>query len=142
MIAYKLLRLRKDGTLGPLFVDRSLVIKVGEVYVAKDNLPHPGLAHRPGFHCCAKPVAPHIKLLLKTGERRVWCKVDIGGYVKHLRPESQGGLWYTARAMRVLYIFTEADSAGFVPCGPRSAEGEYRLCWMDWKLVYGERKEQ
>ena len=102
--AYKLLRLRKDGTLGPLFVGRGLVIEPGREYVASSTLPHPGLAHRPGFHCCAEPKAPHIKRLLKTGERRVWCEVEIKHYQEHRRPQCQGGVWYTAANMRVLRV--------------------------------------
>ena len=107
MRAYKLLRLRGDGTLGPLFVGRRLVILTGQLYKARADLPHPGLAHRPGFHCCASMSAPHIKLRLATGERRVWCEVDIGGYAEHRRPASQGGLWYTADTMRVLRVLEE-----------------------------------
>ena len=101
MVAYKLLRLRKDGTLGPLFVGRDLVIPISRTIQAQDDLPHPGLAHRPGFHCCANMFAPHIKLELKNGEKRVWCLVTIDNYEKLNRPESQGGLWYIARTMRV-----------------------------------------
>lgn len=100
--AFKLLRLRNDGSLGPLFVGRDLVMNPGETYIARSDLPHPGLAHRPGFHCTAKPVAPHIKLQLKSGERRVWCEVWISGEVtEHRRPQSQGGLWYTASKMHI-----------------------------------------
>ena len=110
MTAYKLFRLRKDGTLGPLFVGRGLVVRVGDVHTARDDLPHPGLAHRPGFHCCSKKRAPHIKMRLGNGERRVWCKVDIGDWREHMRPESQGGLWYTAKSVRVLYIVKAAGA--------------------------------
>ena len=101
--AFKLLRLRADGTLGPLFVGRGLVLRVGETCSARADLPHPGLAHRPGFHCTAEPRAPHIKLRLKNGERRVWCEVRLTGWVTpHMRPECQGGLWYTAEKMKIV----------------------------------------
>jgi hypothetical protein len=101
-LAYKLLRKREDGTLGPLFVGRDKVIKLDCEYEAEHNLPHPGLAHRPGFHCCAKPVAPHLKMKLKNGEIRVWVLVEIGDYVTIVRPKSQGGVWYLARHMTAL----------------------------------------
>lgn len=107
MTAYKLLRLRRDGTLGPLFVGRGLVLRPGVRYRARADLPHPGLAHRPGFHCCAEPRAPHIKLRLTSGERRVWCRVSISGYRRHRRPESQGGLWYTAAFMTIVEVMKE-----------------------------------
>jgi hypothetical protein len=103
-VAYKLLRVRKDGTLGPLFVGRNIVIPVGEWMIADHSLPHPGLAHRPGFHCCSKKSAPHIKLKLKSGEQRVWCLVEIEDFKAHERPESQGGLWYVAEKMKIISV--------------------------------------
>ena len=103
MMAYKLLRRTKDGLLGPLFVGRSSRLSFGVTYEARSDLPHPGLAHRPGFHCTRVPYAPHIKMRLKNGEERVWCLVKISGEITpHQRPASQGGLWYTAEKMRLL----------------------------------------
>jgi len=99
--AYKLLRLRRDKSLGPLFVGREQCIPVGKWMDCKDDLPHPGLAHRPGFHCCSEQHAPHIKMKLKSGEERVWCLVTIENYEELERPVSQGGLWYVARRMKI-----------------------------------------
>ena len=104
MIAYKLLRRKKDGSLGPLFVGRASRLSFGVTYEARSDLPHPGLAHRPGFHCCAEPKAPHIKRVLKNGERRVWCEVRIYGVTRHDRPECQGGVWYTALHMEIVKL--------------------------------------
>jgi len=104
MIAYKLLRQRNDGTLGPLFVGRDTVIPVGTWMRAQMNLPHPGLAHRPGYHCCSTKRAPHIKLRLKNGEQRVWCTVEVDEYTELKRPETQGGLWYISNKMKVLDV--------------------------------------
>lgn len=102
MTAYKLFRLRKDGTLGSLFVNRRAVLPPGAWLDASDAHPHPGLAHRPGWHCCGEMRAPHIKLLLKNGERRVWAQVTMGGRVKtQLRPQSQGGLWFLADWIKI-----------------------------------------
>lgn len=80
MFAYRLMRLRKDGTLGPLFVGRTQVVRTGDYLRARRDLPHNGLAYRPGFHCCARPSAPHIKRVLKNGKRRVWCLVSVYDY--------------------------------------------------------------
>ena len=103
MMAYKLLRRKKDGSLGPLFVGRASRLSIGVTYEARSDLPHPGLAHRPGFHCTRAPCAPHIKMRLKNGEERVWCTVKLSGEITpHQRPASQGGLWYTAEKMRLL----------------------------------------
>jgi hypothetical protein len=96
MIAYKLFRKRKDGTYGPLFINRKQRIELGVNYDAESH-PTNGYAYRPGWHCCSKPHAPHLSY-----KERVWCKVDIEGYTEHKRPENQGGLWYTANKLRVL----------------------------------------
>lgn len=96
MIAYKLLRKRKSGTLASLFIGRKNTIPIGKTLIAED-IPTKGYAHRPGWHCLAKPEAPHL-----SKKDRVWCKVKIWDYELHERPKSQGGLWYLAQKMKVL----------------------------------------
>lgn len=100
MIAYKLLRRRKDGSLGPLFVNRRQRIPVGE-WLMSECHPTRGYKVRPGWHALARPVAPHLS---KRG--RVWARVEITGYDPRgfRRPEKQGGLWYLASWMRVVEI--------------------------------------
>ena len=100
--AYKLFRLRKDGTLGPLFIGASMRVPVGRWVKAK-ALRTKGFAYRPGWHCCATPNAPHLS---KKG--RVWCKVTIRDFREHRRPEAQGGLWYTAQWLRVEQVARHA----------------------------------
>lgn len=99
--AYKLFRIRRDGSLGPLFIDRSLVVPPGKWLKAK-AIHARGFKFRPGFHACAKPEAPH---LVTTGRR--WCRVQLKGVTKHVKPLAQGGLWYTARQMKLV------DARGF-----------------------------
>jgi hypothetical protein len=96
MYAYKLFRKRKDGTYGPLFINRKLKISPG-LWLEAENHPTAGFAVRPGWHCCAEPLAPHL-----SKKDRVWCLVMIDDYTEHQRPESQGGLWYTANNMKVV----------------------------------------
>jgi hypothetical protein len=98
VIAYKLLRLRKDGSLGPLFINKKQKIPVGvrlnaEVHKTK------GFAFRPGWHCMAEPKAPHL-----SNKGRVWAKVWIEDFDQFRRPQSQGGKWYLSKDMRVLEI--------------------------------------
>ena len=102
MYAYKLVRRRSDGTLGPLFIDRGLHYEVGKWEEAK-CVPTSGFAVRPGFHVTDAPVAPHLKELMEK-EDRVWCKVDIEGFTQHMRPIKQGGRWYTAKRMKILEV--------------------------------------
>jgi hypothetical protein len=97
MIAYKLLRKRKDGTLGPLFINRKQVIKLGK-WLKAESHPTTGFKFRPGWHCCHSPKAPHLS---KKG--RVWCKVIIDKYETLNRPKSQGGIWYLCKKMQILH---------------------------------------
>ena len=101
MIAYKLIRVRKDGTLGPLFINRAQVIPTGKWLTAEDHHT-PGYARRPGWHAAADPIAPHLKTKLKSGEHREWYEVEITGAVPIKRPACQGTTWYVAKRMRVL----------------------------------------
>lgn len=98
MIGYKLFRLRKDGTLGPLFINCRQRIETGVEYVAEAHRTK-GFAFRPGWHICSEMKAPHLS---KKG--RVWARVWFDEYTEHLRPESQGGLWYTANKIKVLNV--------------------------------------
>jgi hypothetical protein len=95
-IGYKLLRLRRDGTLGPLFINRELVVPVGQWLRAEDH-PTQGFAHRPGWHVSPKPHAPHLSM-----KNRIWVKVEIDDYDELHRPKSQGGMWWIAKWMRVI----------------------------------------
>ncbi len=97
MVAYKLFKLRADGTLGPLFINRKQRIKVGKWLIAEAHRTK-GFAFRPGWHCTLTPSAPHIK----SKPDRVWCKVEIEDYEYFERPEHQGGTWVLAQRMKVL----------------------------------------
>lgn len=103
MIAYKLLRKRKDGTLGPLFINARLRVPLNEWLEAEDH-PTKGFSHRPGWHCTLQPIAPHL-----STKGRVWCRVLIQGTKTYDRPESQGGTWVLAKRMKVLEILSETS---------------------------------
>lgn len=96
MYAYKLLTKRKDGTLGPLFINRPQRIPIG-VWVKAESHPTKGYAVRPGWHVTLYPYAPHLS---RAG--RVWCWVQIEDYYEYKRPDSQGGVWYIANWMRIM----------------------------------------
>ena len=97
MIAYKLFRKRNDGTYGTLFINRRQRLTTSNIYMAEDHQTK-GYAHRPGWHCCEKPQAPHL-----SKKARVWCAVDITDFTSHIRPAKQGGKWYTANYIQILY---------------------------------------
>lgn len=96
MIAYKLLKKRKNGTLGPLFINRKQVIPVGKWLQAEEH-PTKGYAFRPGWHTTNSPKADHLSM-----KDRVWMKVEIKDYEPLKRPANQGGVWYIAQKMKVL----------------------------------------
>jgi hypothetical protein len=101
MIGYKLFSLKKDGSIGPLFINRRLRLKVGEWYEAEDH-PTKGFAHRPGWHACKDKHAPHL-----SHKDRVWAKVEIEDYQELERPASQGNTWYLANKLKVLEVIYE-----------------------------------
>ena len=101
VIAYKLLRVRSDGTLGTLFINRQQVIPFNQWLQAE---PHetPGYAYRPGWHAALTANAPHLKMKLAKGEVRQWFMVELLDPRLYDRPESQGGTWVLGSAMRVM----------------------------------------
>jgi hypothetical protein len=98
MIGYKLMRQRKDGTLGSLFINTTQRVPIGKWVWAGDH-PTKGFAHRPGWHIMPKPEAPHL-----SERGRVWVKVEFKHYTEHRRPDAQGGLWYLAKRMKVVEV--------------------------------------
>lgn len=103
MIAYKLLRKGKDGLLYPLFINKKNPTTFGE-WIKAECFPTKGFAVRKGWHCCLLPYAPHLKMELASGEKRVWVEVEIKNYEFYERPESQGGTWVLAQDMKVLRV--------------------------------------
>jgi len=96
MRAYKLLRVRKDGTLGSLFINRAGVVPIG-IWLDASYYPTKNYKPRAGWHATISPIAPHL-----TMKGRRWYEVEITGVQAYLRPTSQGSVWYTAKRMKVL----------------------------------------
>jgi len=94
--AYKLLRVRADGSLGPLFINARLRITPG-VWLAAEDHPTKGYAHRPGWHAVGSPIAPHL-----SPKGRAWFRVQLRGARRLVRPASQGAVWWLATSMRVV----------------------------------------
>lgn len=96
MLAYKLFRVRNDGSLGSLFIGRKERYWRDKWMQAK-CFPTKGFKIRKGWHCLPVPHAPH----LSTTNRR-WMLVAIRDYKEVRRPESQGGTWYIAKWLRIV----------------------------------------
>jgi hypothetical protein len=97
MKAYKLLRVRKDGTIGSLFINRKMRIPIGKWLVAEKGFFTKGFAYRPFYHCSAMPIAPHL-----SKKKRKWYIVEMKCAKEMKRPKSQGGLWYLAEKIRIV----------------------------------------
>jgi len=100
-IAYKLFRELKSGEITSLFINKSRKLPYNQ-WLESENYPTKGFAERQGWHCTAESNAPHLKMELKSGERRIWKKVIIEDYTEFKRPENQGGMWYLAKRMKIL----------------------------------------
>ena len=101
MKAYKLVRKLKDGSIAPLFINKKKRLPLNEWMFAESH-PTKGFAYRQGWHCTLSPVTPHLKMELKSGEKRVWVEVEVKGIKYYNRPESQGGTWVLAQQMRII----------------------------------------
>lgn len=100
---YKLFRVRKDKTIGPLFINARQVITPG-VWMDAEDHPTKGFAHRPGWHATLKPVAPHL-----SEKGRVWFRVEMQDTRKFNRPQSQGGTWVLANRLKVIAPATDEE---------------------------------
>lgn len=108
MKAYKLLRKKKDGKLYPLFINKKEETPIGE-WMQAECYPTKGFAIRKGWHCCFKPIAPHLKMKLSSGEQRVWVECEVEGWTSYDRPESQGGAWILADRMKIVREIGEEE---------------------------------
>lgn len=95
MIAYKLVRKMKDGSLASLFIKKKDRLPINEWLIAELN-PTKGYAVRKGWHCTLKPEAPHL-----SERGRVWVEVEVQDYEFFKRPISQGGTWVLAQKMKI-----------------------------------------
>lgn len=98
MKAYKLMRLRKNGTLGSLFINARFVYPIGE-WLTAECFPTKGFAVRQGWHCTFEKNAPHL-----STKGRAWVEVEVENFTTYNRPESQGGKWILAERMKIIRI--------------------------------------
>ncbi len=96
MIAYKLFRQLKNGSI------RSLFINKGEdyfynIWMEAKECPTNGYKFRPFWHCVNEPNTPHL-----SEKGRVWKRVEMKDFQEYKRPDSQGGKWYLAKKIKIL----------------------------------------
>ena len=95
MIAYKLFRVLKDGSITSLFINKTERYNIGEWMQAK-FYPTKGYCERFGWHCTAEPIAPHLSI-----KNRRWFEVEIEEYSTLNRPKSQGTTWLLAQKLKI-----------------------------------------
>lgn len=96
MKAWKLFSQKKNGEIGPLFINRKQRIPENVWLPAEAHLTK-GFAFRPGWHVTLEPIAPHL-----SEKGRVWRQVEVEDFETYQRPESQGGTWVLAKRMKLL----------------------------------------
>jgi hypothetical protein len=101
MIAYKLIRKLKDGSLSPLFINKKSRIPIG-IWLEAESHPTKGFSIRKGWHCTLLPIAPHLSI-----KNRVWIEVEIEDTELYNRPVSQGGTWVLAQKMKVIRVLND-----------------------------------
>jgi len=104
--AFKLFRIRNDGTLGPLFINCRQRIPIGEWLPAEIRHRRKGFAYRPGWHSSVEPRAPHL-----SDRGRVWAEVEIADFHPYKRPERQGGVWFLSNWIRVVRVLEKPTCA-------------------------------
>jgi len=95
MKAYKLFRLKRNGEITSLFINKKRNLNIGK-WMTADNYPTKGFAERMGWHSMKTKNAPHLS---KKG--RVWCEVEIKDFKEFKRPKSQGGQWFLSNKMKI-----------------------------------------
>lgn len=98
MIAYKLMRKKKNNAITSLFINKTKEYKFG-VWMKAEFFPTNGFAERFGWHCTFTPYAPHL-----STKDRVWVKCEIEDWRTYDRPESQGGKWILANNIKLLEV--------------------------------------
>ena len=96
MKAYKLFRVRADGTLGPLFINASQRIPVGE-WLSSEYHPTKGFAVRQGWHALPQPSSTRL-----SEQGRAWYQVELDGATVIPRSDGQGGTFIVADRLKVL----------------------------------------
>jgi hypothetical protein len=96
MIAYKLFRVMKDGSISSLFINKKERYQL-DVWMDFQDVPTKGFKKRPGWHSMSFPYAPHL-----SEKGRKWFKVEIDETEIEKRPLSQGGGWYLSKRLRII----------------------------------------
>ncbi len=98
MKGYKLFRVRKDGSLSSLFINKQARLPIN-IWLKAEEHPTKGYKCRKGWHVLKEKLAPHLSI-----KNRVWAEVEINSWSTIKRPEKQGGTWFIANEMKIIKL--------------------------------------
>lgn len=96
MVAYKLFRVLKDGSISSLFINKKERYQIN-VWMTSQDIPTKGFKRRAGWHSLCRPHAPHL-----SNKGRAWFEVDIKDFSTEKRPPSQGGNWFLSKQIKII----------------------------------------
>lgn len=96
MIVYKLFRLKKNGAITSLYINKTKELQ-RNIWLEAESYPTKGYKHRPYWHCTETTNVPHLSI-----KGRIWLRVEIQDYTEIQRPSFQGGKWYLANKIKIL----------------------------------------
>lgn len=97
---YKRMKIRKNGTLGSLFINKKGILPIDK-WLKAEYYPTKGYAPRFGWHCTFQPYTPHLK-----EKGRVWVECFVKNYRTYDHPECQGGAWILANELKINRILS------------------------------------
>ena len=124
--AYKLFTVRKDGSIGSLFINRKARLPIG-VWMEAESHPTKGYAFRPMWHATEKPIAPHLSM-----NGRQWFEVEIRDFEEFQRPDSQGGKWFLAKGLQIDWPLELCSICG-KPFKIDKAQIKKNICFPCWR---------
>ena len=95
MTAYKLFRLKSNGSITSLFINKSAELPINK-WMKASFYPTKGFKERFGWHSLIHKEAPHL-----SKNKRVWAEVEIKDFSEFERPASQGGKWFLSKYLKI-----------------------------------------
>ena len=107
MKMYKIMRVKTDGMLYPIGVNRYRSYNVGEWYDA-EHIESRKYKTKKGFYGFEKPSSKRYKESLRRGEKRVWVECETEDCELYYHP-MDGETWMIAQRMKILRALSERD---------------------------------
>ena len=112
MKMYKIMRVRSDGMLYSIGVNRNKPYDIDEWYTA-EHIVSRKYKTKKGFYGFEKPDNERYKTTLQRGDRRIWveCEVEDYEFYHHVM---DGATWVIAQRMRMIRALSDRDVAKII----------------------------